>query len=140
MVSLIIDRLQDFWHSTACHWMHSANWQVLSVAVAGTILAVLVPTLFFKLYRKWEESRYYLPNIPIVRGVPYFGLTKLMMLDSEFKSHEEVLGIVREKGPVTQFYLLGQLIVLINDGFIAKYAMEQLTGKGMFHVSLYPFK
>lgn len=133
MVSFLIDRVQTFWHSTACHWLHTANWQFLATATVLTA-ALFVGTAFL---RKQYMKKYYLPNLPIIQGVPYFGLTKLLLLDNELKSHEEVLHIVREKGPVAQFYLLGQHIVLINDGFIAKYVMEQLTGKGMFHVSLF---
>ena len=104
-------------------------------AIIFTILVLTLPITCKRLYKLYFQF-YYTEGIPVFHGLPFIGVTKLLFFfEKSFSSHFDVLEMVREKGPLSQFYMLGQHIFLITDGYLAKLAMENITGKGLFHVS-----
>ena len=89
------------------------------------------------LYEIYIRSKLY-SGIPYVKGLPFIGLAhRLFAMHSKTDVHEEALDLVTEYGPIMQFFLFGKHFMMLNDGALVRQALDEMKGKGEFHVSSY---
>jgi hypothetical protein len=102
--------------------MDSFLFQATLAVVVGLV------SLLFYLYRKYCVFKK-IPGIPHFDGYPVFGMAYTLP-----DAHEYRLKMIQDKGPVNQFHFFGQHFLMINEGRLAKHLMDNVKGKGIFHV------
>lgn len=76
-------------------------------------------------------------GIPEVKSPFLFGLVnELLPIGGRWDSHKNIQDMVEKYGPVLQFRLFNELIVLVNDPQLYKIAFDNIKGKGRLQVSL----
>ena len=105
-------------------------------SVAGTAVAAVITGGILALTMKYFWHRKYIPGVPIVKANSFFGFSMNKKRNGKYDSHVQMMEAAEEHGKMFQFYYFGYLWVMINDKFLAKYVMDNVTGKGHFHVSL----
>lgn len=78
----------------------------------------------------------YIKGIPVVPSSWFLGVAdRLLPITDRVDSHEFVRDIDAQHGPVTQFYLFGDLVVLVTDPVLSKVVLERVKGKTPSQVS-----
>jgi hypothetical protein len=77
-----------------------------------------------------------IPGIPEVPSSYFFGLVnEILPISGGLDSHKKIQNMVEKYGPVLQFRLFNELIILINDPQLYKIAFDNIKGKGRLQVS-----
>ncbi len=105
----------------------------LLTKTVGSVIVVMISVLL-GLFCKWFFFPYYIPGIPIAKANSFFGFDINRKRNGKFNSHVQMLAVAEEKGKIFQYYWLGYHWVMINDKFLAKHVLDNVTGKGHFHV------
>ncbi len=107
-------------------YLPSTLWERLALFAVGLIIFLV--SYLYATYGRFDK----IPGIPHFEGYPIVGVA----VNTRPDAHEVRLKMIEEKGPVSQFQFFGQHFVLINDGKVAKIAMENIKNKGFLQVGL----
>ena len=99
---------------------------IITAVVVSVVAVVAVQRFFFP---------YYIPGIPIVKANSLLGFDIMKGTEGRYNSHVHIMKLADEKGKMFQYYWMGYLWVMINDKYLAKFILDNVTGKGYFHVS-----
>ncbi len=101
-------------------------FQIFMVILIGIVTLVLYLYAKYGIFKK-------IPGIPHFDGYPIMGMAYTLP-----DAHEFRLKMIQDKGPVNQFQFFGHHFLMINEGRLAKFLLENIKGKGIFHVRIYP--
>ncbi len=101
------------------------NWGLILIAFMSMLLMI-----FFTIRPKL------LAGIPEVPSPLMFGMADdLLPIGKNLDSHMKIHQICEKFGPIVQFRMLNELIILINDPQLYKIAFDNVKSKGRLQVS-----
>jgi hypothetical protein len=89
-------------------------------------------TLFFGLTAGYCLYRYMFPKLQWIDGVPIQEPNSIIGY-TDFTNEKAAKRLLREKGPLVQYQVLGRQILQIADKELARLALRDVTGKGFFY-------
>ena len=87
-------------------------------------------TILVFCFQKYRLLRQRLPGIPYLNDCELLGKSGALRPDA----HHVRLRSFREHGPLIQLHFFGFHCVVVNDGRLVKFALENIKGKGILQV------
>jgi hypothetical protein len=77
--------------------------------------------------------RWWFPPISWIAGIPILESNNWLLGFTNFVNHRAITKMLREKGPVVQFHVLGRPVISVADKTLARKVLRDVNGKGFFH-------
>ncbi len=105
---------------------------LLNPAIVGGALVALVVVKF----TVWYFFPFYIPGIPIMKSNHILGYSMTRpktkgRFDSQLRNYEAS----EEVGKIYQYYSFGRLNVFTSDKYLTRFMLDNILGKGFFHVA-----
>jgi cytochrome P450 len=89
-------------------------------------------SIFFGLAAVSCFYHYYFPPLKWLKGIPVQEPNSIIGY-TDFTNEKAAKKMLREKGPLAQYQVLGRQVLAIADKELARAALRDITGKGFFH-------